>query len=160
MTTASQLCDAVRHAWASIPAPPAEDLKYVTWGWGAEAARAFVCVAPTDIDIDSAGFQAATPLLDLPPRAAAAYLGTFVMSLLKGLEFQQSVGMFTDVLTRAHTLTCLTLPSFWDEVIRPYLPPECREVLAQVLPFLASEQKALALTQEQVDTLLELAARN
>lgn len=159
MTTAGQLYDAVRKAWASIPAPPAEDLKYMTWGWGEDAARAFIGVAPTDVDIDSAGFQAANPLLDLPPRAAAAYLGTFVMALLKGLEFQQSVGVFTDVITRAHTLTCLTLPSFWDEVIRAHLPPECREVLARVAAYLASEQKALALTQEQVDTLLALAAR-
>lgn len=121
------------------------------------AARAFVGVAPVDVDIRSVGFYAATPLLDLPPTAAAAYLGTFVMSLLKGLEFQQTVGIFTDVLSRAHTLTCLTLPDFWEEVIRPFLPSECRAVLEQVVAFLVTERKALALTQEQVDTMLALA---
>jgi hypothetical protein len=158
MTTASALYAAVRDAWASIPAPPAEDLKYMAWGWGEEAARAFVGVAPVDVDINSVGFDAATPLLDLPPRAAAAYLGTFVMSLLKGLEFQHKVGIFDDVLSRAHTLTCLTLPRFWERVIRPYLPSKCREILAQVVTFLASEQAALALTQEQVETMVALAA--
>jgi hypothetical protein len=158
MTTASTLYNAIRDAWASIPAPPEEDMQYMTWGWGEEAARAFVGVAPVDVDVSSRGFYAATPLLDLPPRAAAAYLGTFVMSLLKGLEFQQAVGIFDDVLSRAHTLTCLTLPDFWERVIRPFLPPRCREVLAQVVSYLASEKEALALTQEQVDTMLALAA--
>jgi hypothetical protein len=130
----------------------------MAWGWGEKAARAFVGVAPVDVDIHSAGFYAATPLLDLPPRAAAAYLGTFVMSLLKGLEFQLAAGIFDDVLSRAHTLTCLTLPDFWEEAIRPFLPSKCREVLAQVVIFLASEQEALALTPEQVDTMVALAA--
>jgi hypothetical protein len=160
MTSASMLCDSVRDAWASIPAPPAEDLQYMAWGWGEDAARAFVGVAPVDVDIKSRGFYAATPLLDLPPKAAAAYLGTFLMSLLKGLEFQQAVGIFHDVPSRAHTLTCLMLPRFWERVIRPFLPPECRDVLAQVVAFLASEKENLALTQEQVDTMLALAAES
>lgn len=158
MMTASTLYDAVRDAWASIPAPPAADLKYMAWGWGEEAARAFTGVAPVDVDISSAGFYAATPLLDLPPRAAAAYLGPFVLSLLKGLELQQAFGIFDDVLSRAHTLTCLTLPDFWEQAIRPFLPQECRDVLAEVVSYLASEKDALALTDEQVDTMLALAA--
>jgi hypothetical protein len=130
----------------------------MAWGWGEEAARTFIGVAPVDVDISSRGFYAATPLLDLPPRAAAAYLGTFIMSLLKGIEFQQAVGIFDDVLSRAHTLTCLTLPDFWERAIRPFLPPKCRDVLAQVVAFLASEKEALALTHEQVDTMLMQAA--
>lgn len=158
MTMASTLYAAVRDAWASIPPPPAEDLKYMAWGWGEEAASVFIGVAPVDVDISSAGFQAATPLLDLPPRAAAAYLGTFVMSLLKGLEFQQSVGIFIDVLSRSHTITCLELPDFWQQVIRPFLPLECRKVLVQVVTFLVSEKEALALTNEQADTMVALAA--
>lgn len=158
MTTANELYAAVRDAWASIPAPPAEDLKYMAWGWGEEAARAFVGIAPVDVDIGSRGFHAATPLLELPPRAAAAYLGTFVMSLLEGIEFQQTFGIFDDVLSRAHTLTSLTLPDFWERVIRPWLPPKCRKVLEQVISFLVSERELLALTQEQVDTMLALAS--
>jgi hypothetical protein len=158
MTTPDALYEAVRDAWASIPAPPAEDLKYMEWGWGKEAARTFVGVAPIDVDIHSVGFDSATPLLDIPPRAAAAYLGPFVMSLLEGLKFQQQVGLFDDILSRAHTLTALTLPSFWERAIRPHLPPQAREVLTEVAAYLASEKKALALTDEQVDTMLALAA--
>lgn len=156
--TVGDLYEAVRDAWASIPAPPVEDLQHMAWGWGDEAARAFVGIAPVDVDHDSTGFHAATPLLDLPPRAAAAYLGTYLMSLLKGLEFQESVGIFDDVVTRAHTLTCLTLPRFWERVIRPYLSPRRREVLSQVVSYLAAQKDALALTQEQVDLMLALAS--
>lgn len=62
------------------------------------------------------------------------------------------------MVTRAHTLTCLEFPPFWERVVRPLLPPQCREVLAQVVMFLISEREALALTQEQVDTMTALAA--
>jgi sugar/nucleoside kinase (ribokinase family) len=157
MTTIRALSEAIRDAWASIPAPPAEDLKYMAWGWGEDAAREFTGVAPMDVDIRSEGFYAATPLLDLPARAAAAYLGTYLLALLRGLEFQKKVGIFTDVLHRAHTLTCLTLPSFLERV-RPFLPPKCREVLAQVTLFVASEHEALALTPEDVDIMRAQAA--
>jgi hypothetical protein len=158
MMTIRTLSDAVRDAWASIPAPPAEDLKYMAWGWGEDAARAFIGVAPMDVDRESKGFYAATPLLDLPPRAAAAYLGTYLLDLLRSLEFQKSVGIFSDVRHRAHTITCLTTPDFWEEV-RPFLPPKCREVLAQVALFIASEHEAFAsLTPEKVATIRALAA--
>ena len=60
------------------------------WGWGEAAARAFTGVAPVEVDIESEGFSVATPLLDLPPRAGSAYLGTFLLSLLKGLEFLEA----------------------------------------------------------------------
>jgi hypothetical protein len=160
MTTTGELYAAVRDAWASIPAPPAEDLKYMAWGWGEEAARAFSGIAPVDVDIGSRGFYAATPLLDLPPRAAAAYLGTFVMSLLKGIEFQQASGIVDDVLSRAHTLTALTLPGFWERVIRPWLPPECHQALRQVVSLLASDRELLALPPEKVDAMLALAAQS
>lgn len=156
MTTPSELFDAVRDAWAEVPAPPAEDLQYMAWGWGEEAARAFTGVAPADVDIGSAGFYAATPLLDLPPRAGAAYLGPFLLSLLRGLEFQHAFGIFDDVLSRAHTITALTLPSFWERAIRPHLPPRVHQVLAQVVDYLVSEREALALTDEQVETMLTL----
>ena len=157
MTTIQTLSDAVRDAWASIPAPPAEDMQYMDWGWGEEAAREFTGVAPMDVDMESAGFYAATPLLDLPPRAAAAYLGTYLLALLRSLELQKAIGIFFDVLHRAHILTCLTIPHFWEDV-RPFLPPRCREVLAQVATFAASEREALALTPEDVDTMRAQAA--
>jgi hypothetical protein len=155
MTTARTLSDAVRDAWSAIPAPPAEDLKYMAWGWGEEAAEAFTGVAPMDVDIDSKGFFAATPLLDLPPRAAAAYLGTYLLSLLRSIDQQKTIGIYVD--SRAHILTCLTTPRFWED-IRPFLPSKCREVLAQVTIFVASEHEDLALTPEDVDTMRKLAA--
>ncbi len=157
MTTIPTLSDAVRDAWAAIPAPPAEDLKYMAWGWGEHAARAFTGVAPMDVDMSSKGFYAATPLLDLPSRAAAAYLGTYLLSLLRSIEQQKAIGIYVDVLQRAHILTCLTTPDFWEEV-RPFLPPKCREALAQVATFAASEHEALPLTPEQVDTMRAQAA--
>jgi hypothetical protein len=157
VTTTTTLYDAVRDAWASVSPPPEEDLKYMAWGWGEEAWRAFVGVAPVDVDINSRGFFAAAPLLDLPPRAAAAYLGTYLLALLRSLRRQKAIGIFSDVTTRAHTLTCLMLPNFWERVIRPFLPTKCREVLVQVAKFLASEHEALALTQEQADAIVALA---
>src|SRR5262245_60106281 len=125
MTTVRTLREAVRDAWASIPAPPADDLKYMAWGWGEEAWQAFVNIAPMDVDIDSVGFNAADPLLNLPPRAAAAYLGTYLLALLRSLEGQMVIGIFHDITTRAHTCTCLIWTPFMER-IRLFLPPRCR----------------------------------
>ena len=157
MITTRTLSDAVRDAWASIPAPPAEDLKYMAWGWGEDAAREFTGVAPMDVDTHSKGFFAATPLFDLPNRAAAAYLGTYLVYMLRSLERQKAIGIYSDVILRAHIFTCLTTPHFWED-IRPFLPPKCREALAQVTLFFASEPEALALTPKQVETMRALAA--
>ncbi len=158
MTSASKLFQEVRDAWSAIPAPPAEDLKYMTYGWGEEAAQVFIDVAPVDVDISSTGFYAATPLLDIPQRAAAAYLGTYLLSLLKGLELQESTGLVTDILSRAHTLTCLELPSFWQQVIRPHLPLNCQKALIRVVDFLIAKHEALALTEDQKNIMLTLAS--
>jgi hypothetical protein len=156
MTTARTLSDAVRDAWASVPAPPAEDLKYMAWGWGEDAAREFTGVAPMDVDTHSKGFFAAEPLLDLPPRAAAAYLGTYLLAFLRSIEQQKAIGIYVDF--RAHILTCLTIPHFWED-IKPFLPLRCHEVLAQVATFAASEHETLALTPEDVDTMRAEAAK-
>lgn len=158
MTTESALIEAVRGAWSLVPPPPLEDLRYMTWGWGEEAYRAFAGVAPMDVDIDSAGFMAATPLLDLPPRAAAAYLGTFLLKLLKELEGQRAVGIYVDVLGRAHTIACLEQPFFWEQVVRPHLSAGCRKVLADVVAYLTTEAAdVVPLTPEQVEELRVLA---
>lgn len=116
------------------------------WGWG-EASRAFVCIAPVDVDIHSVGFYAATPLQDLRPRAAA-YLGTYLLSLLRSMERQEDIGIYSNVLTRAHTLACLELPDLWADVIRPFLPAKYSEGLVRVVTFLASEKEVLLVTQE------------
>ena len=152
MTTMSTLSNAIREAWASIPAPPAEDLKYMAWGWGEDAAREFTGVAPMDVDRRSKGFFAATPLLDLPSRASAAYLGTYLLSLLRTIEEQKTIGIYVDLLQRAHVITCLRTPYFWED-IKPFLSPKCREVLAQVTLLVASEHEDFALTPKQVETM-------
>lgn len=157
MTAAMTWFEPVREAWASIAAPPAKDLELMEWGWGENATRAFTGVAPVDVDRTSAGFFAATPLLDLPPRAAAAYLGTFLLSLLEGLDFQHQVGLFSDPRSRAHTLTALQQPHFWESVIRPHLPPQARAVLTDVVRYLATEQKALAISPAKAEAMLKLA---
>ena len=146
-------------SWASVPVPPSEDLKYLAWGW-VRKPRAPSSASPRSTSISTlAASPRALRSLDLPPRAAAAYLGSFLMSLLKGLEFQQATGIFDDVLSRAHTLTCLTLPEFLRERPDPAVPsPQCRDVLAQVVTFLVAEREALALTQEQVDVMVALVA--
>ena len=111
-----------------------------------------------EVDIRSPGFHAATPLFDLPPRAAAAYLGTYLLSLLQSLQFQETAGLFYDIVTRAHIITCMTDSLFWQKVVREQLPPSCQNVVADVARFLAASQEALALEPEQVQTLLDLAA--
>jgi len=152
------LSDAIRDAWASIPAPPVEDLKYMAWGWGEDAAREFTGVAPMDVDMESKGFYAATPLLDLPNRAAAAYLGTYLLSILRTIEDQKAIGIYVDLLQRAHVITCLETPRFWDAV-RPFLPPNCRKVLAHVALFIASEHECFgSLNPEKVATIQAQAA--
>ena len=160
MTPEDVLKAAIREAWASIPPPPLEDLKYMAWGWGEEAYRTFAGVAPMDVDISSVGFYSALPLLDLSPRFGAAYLGTYLLSLLCSLETQRSLGISSDIETRAHTLTCLELPWFWERVVQRFLPLRCREVLVQVVDFLVSEPDALALTPQQTEAMVTLAAQS
>ncbi len=158
MMNTNDLIKEVRDAWSAIPTPPSEDMEYMSFGWGDEAAHAFIGVAPVDVDISSVGFNAATPLLHIPHRAAAAYLGTFLLALLKGLEFQESVGIYMDVLSRAHTITCLELPWFWQKVIRPYLPVDCQKSLIRVVDFLIEKHEELPLTDYQKEIMSALAS--
>lgn len=81
-------------------------------GFRGEAARAFVGVAPMDVDINCAGFLGATPLLELPHRACAAYLGPYLLALLSSIEDQRVMGTFGDIVTRAHIITGLESPCF------------------------------------------------
>ncbi|MEH2179194.1 MAG: hypothetical protein V7K56_08595 [Nostoc sp.] len=160
MMNTDTMIASVRTAWSLIPPPPVEDLQYMAWGWGEEAWRAFVGIAPVEVDISSPGFLACTPLLDLPPATAAAYLGTYLLSLLDGLKFQEDCGIFYDILTRAHTIHCLSEPDFWQTVIRPYLPAECRQTLVEFCSYLASCRELLALSQEQIDLIVALSVED
>jgi hypothetical protein len=151
-----ELLNKVKRVWSGIDPAAAEDMKYMEWGWGKEAADAFRGVKPVDVDIDSSGFQVATPLLELPAHAAAAYLGTYLISLLDGLDIQEKVGFPTDISTRAHTLAVMTAPNFWTEIAGPNLPPDCLEVVSEVADLLIAKRVSLALTDAEVATLQRL----
>lgn len=153
----ADLIEAVREAWSGVPAPPAEDLQYVDWGWGEAAERALVGVTPMDVDITSAGFLGTTPLLDIPPRAAAAYLGPYLLSLLRGLSLQEQTGLFHDVITRAHVLNALSQEDFWRDVIRPFLSADVQRTLVDLAHYLASRRDLLGLAQEYADRIVTLA---
>lgn len=157
MVTTKELYEQVRNAWSQVPTPARVDLDMMEWMWGKSSALAFTGIAPVDVDTDSPGFHASTPLMDLPPHAAAAYLGTYILSLLQSLMFQELVGLFDDIVTRPHTLTCLTNKGFWDRVIHKHLPGHCQQVTIAVARHLAEKHQALPLNEEQVHVLLKLA---
>jgi hypothetical protein len=150
------MLEQVRSAWATVAAPSRQEMKYMERSWGKEAAAAFVGVRPVDVDVESVGFQSTTPLFELPPRAAAAYLGTYLVSLLFELHFQERVGLQTEVVIRAHTVTCLTQPPFWERVIRPHLSKDCLDAVVAVVALLIDKREAVPLTQDDVDVLLDM----
>ncbi len=84
--------------------------------------------------------------------------GPYLLALLRSLELQKAIGIFSDVLHRAHVITCLATPRFWDRTVKPFLPPKCCEVLAQVTLLFASEHETLALTPEDVAIMRAQAA--
>jgi hypothetical protein len=152
-----ELQDLVLSAWSSVPAPPERDMEIMSRGWGDAAARAFVEIRPTQVDTESAGFHASTPLFDLPRNAAAAYLGTFLRSLLQSLAFQQETGLFDDIVTRPHTLAFITGSSFRAEVF-DRLDNRRREAVSAVAGYLVKQGHLLRLTNEQGRRLIELAS--
>jgi hypothetical protein len=123
MPEALSLSRVVEAAWAEVAAPNLTMTGDADEKWLPPVAEAFVGVDPMDVDLDSEGFLAATPLLDLPPTAAAAYLGTFLRAVLISLHQQQKVGFFEDPLTRAHLLTCVKDPGSGGTWSTPSSPP-------------------------------------
>ena len=103
MNDTAKMALAIRKAWSGFPASPAEELKSLEWEFGETSAREFVGVPPMDVNIGSAGFLGCTPLLTIPASAAATYLGTYMLSLTEGISYQEKIGIFHDLLTRAHS---------------------------------------------------------
>jgi hypothetical protein len=95
----------------------------------------------------------------LPSRASAAYLGTYLLSLLEGLQDQQDTGIFYDILTRAHILSCLRDSDYWERVIRPHLPEECRTALTEVAVYLVAHHKLLGLDEQSLAEIVSLSKR-
>ena len=157
MNSSATMAEGVRKAWAEFPPAAAEELTSLAWEFGEESAREFVGVAPIQVNINSAGFLGTTPLLKIPPTAAAAYLGTYMLSLIEGISLQEKIGIFHDLLTRAHLLNCLTQPRFWDR-IASILPPLARQTLKEFCFYVLSRRQLLALSEDQVNFITTRAA--
>ena len=149
---------AVRRAWSAFEAPPSTQLEGFEWNFGSMAATAFLGFKPVDIDIGSAGFLGCSPLLDIAPPAAAAYLGTYLWALLQGMSLQERVGLFHDVVTRAHVLHCLQEEKFWDEVW-PHLPDDCRRALVDSSDCVVANRDLLGLELQESETIERLCQR-
>jgi hypothetical protein len=147
----------VKAAWAAMDAPPPEDMRIMDWEYGEEAVRAFVGVRPDDVDISSVGFRTATPLLELPGSAAAAYLGPYLVSLVRGFQIQQVVGSPADVKTRSYTIAALTSPTFWTDIASPHLDDACVAALGKVVRFVIENGEAFLLDEEETRALERLA---
>lgn len=150
------LNDRILAAWASVPAPSAERLAALRSGYGHATWKAFAGVAPNDVDVESPGFLAATPLHELPDDAGAAYLGAFLRGLVLGLDEQVDLGLFTDFVTRAHTLAALGFEPFWDHT-RPHLSPACLAALVEVAHTIRRYRLELAVPHEDAERIVALA---
>lgn len=150
MNSSAELLKKTKRVWSKFDAPAPEDMQSLKWDSDEEVVEAFMGVRPVDVDIKSSGFQASTPLMELPSRAAAAYLGTFLISLLAGLELEEKVGFPTDIMTRAHTLSVMTDPDFWPEIAGPYLQPDCLELIGEIAVLLIAKRETFILTDDEV----------
>ena len=155
LPTARDLKAEVKAAWAGVDAPPIDDMDIMDWEYGEAAVSAFVGVRPVDVDIGSAGFKAATPLLELPANAAAAYLGPYLVSLLQGFQIQEDVGFPVDVRTSSHTIFALSSPGFWTD-IATHLSNACISVLGKVARFIIEHGDAFLLSEEEAGVLERL----
>jgi hypothetical protein len=143
-------------AWAVMEAPPPQDMALMDWEYGEDAKNAFVGVRPADVDIDSVGFMSATPLLELPAHAAAAYLGPYLVSLLKGFQIEEVVGFPVDIKTRSHTIFAMASPSFWVDIAAPHLGDACVAVVGRVAHFVIEHGDVFELSEEEARGLERL----
>ncbi|WMJ02459.1 hypothetical protein RBU55_13115 [Pseudomonas chlororaphis subsp. aurantiaca] len=146
----------VKAAWAELEAPPVQDMAIMNWEYGEDAVHTFVGVRPVDVDINSAGFMAATPLLDLPAHAAAAYLGPYLTSLLEGIQIEEAVGFPIDIKTRTHTIFAMASPSFWTDIASPHLSDTCVSVLGKVAHFIIEHGDVFLFSEEEARGLERL----
>ncbi len=146
----------VHAAWDPWPAPPPSDLQILAREWGGPVWRAFAGIPPMKVDIDSAEFLGCTPLLNLPPQAAAAYLGTYLLSFLDGAAFQHSVGVFHDPVTRAHVISCLKGERFWRTCLIPWMSPPARTTLLHFVDYLDRYRDDFSLPPEDVSRMRRL----
>ena len=156
MITTDSMIEAVYNAWSNVPPSPIDDLKCIGWSCGEESLNEFVGVPPVKVDRSSSGFLSCTPLLELPDTACAAYLGSYLLSFLEGLRFQEKNGIFYDILTRAHVLHCLSQPCFWENIIRLHVSHDAQKILSELCSYLASRRELLALSENQTNLIENL----
>jgi hypothetical protein len=154
----SALSAEVHAAWDAWPAPRLGDLQILADEWGEKVSAAFAGVPPMQVDIGSAEFLQCAPLLDLPPAAAAAYLGTYLLSFLHGAALQRNTGLFHDIFTRAHLLACLSSEEFWRSRVVPQLSPQARATLLHFVNYLLQYQQAFAIPPEDAAAMRRYAA--
>lgn len=156
MTAAQDLNAEIQAAWALMEAPAPQDMTVMDWEYGEDAKKAFVGVRPIDVDINSAGFAAATPLLELPAHAAAAYLGPYLLSLIKGFQIEEAVGFPVDIKTRSYTIFAMSSANFWTDIAGPHLNDACVSVLAKVARFAVENSEVFQLSEEETRGLERL----
>ncbi len=151
--TAGDLKAEVQAAWSVMEAPSPQDMALMDGEYGEDAKNAFVGVRPADVDIDSVGFMAATPLLELPAHAAAAYLGPYLVSLLKGFQMQEVVGVSIDIKIRSHTIFAMASSSFWVDIAEPYLGDACVAAVGRVARFVIEHGDVFELSEKEAQGL-------
>ena len=156
LPTPGHLKAEVKAAWAEVEAPPPRDMRVMEWEYGEDAVRTFVGVRPDDVDINCVGFMAATPLLELPANAAAAYLGPYLVSLLEGFQIEEADGFTIDVKTRSHTIFALSSPDFWRDIASAHLSDACVVVLGKVTGFILQHEDTFLLSEKEVRGLERL----
>ena len=146
---------AIRQAWADVPAPDLTGVPHTDY-WDDATAQVFAGHAPLEVDIASGEFSAAEPLFDLPACAAGAYLAPFLLALLKELRFQLQFGVFTEIITRAHTISALADEQFQADVVRGSLSPGAQTAVAQTAAVMITHSEELAITPDNLARLERL----
>lgn len=146
---------AIREAWSTMPAPDLASVAHTDY-WDDTTERVFVGRIPLAVDIASGDFSVSEPLLDLPDAAAAAYLAPFLLALLKDLRFQVQFGIFTEIITRAHTISILADEQFQADVVRGALPSAAQNAVARTVAVMIAHAEELAITPDNVARLRRL----
>lgn len=147
------IADQVQSAWSKLDAAPIEDMEYFTLGWGKRIEHLFVGVKPSDVDIDDEDFRIEMPLNEVPPRAAAAYLGPYLRAFLLDLAFQEKIGFFSEPLLRAHVTVFLTNPRVWTDTLKDNLPDDCKAALGRAVEYCLKSAELIDLSEEEARSL-------
>ncbi|HVL21221.1 MAG TPA: hypothetical protein VM422_09615 [Amaricoccus sp.] len=156
MSTAMEIAAQITKAWSLIDAPPRDDMEYFTIGWGQGEKEVFLDVKPMDVDREDEKFLVADALIELSPRATAAYLGPYLTAFLEDLAFQESEGFFSEPMLRGNVLTLLTMPRTWSDALQPNLPTRCKAALGAAVSYILRSREILKLSAANIKALERL----